>query len=144
MSTHGLAAFRTHRKGLCALAVLTTIAAGLASRRWPELLPDVFGKYPGDALYAVMVYWLVVLARPRDGIARSVAVAVAICFAIEFQQRWQPPWLQAIRATTIGRLVLGSHFDAPDLAAYAIGVLAAMAIEAFAFARSTPPPAPAS
>ena len=137
MPTHGLAAFRTRRKGRYALAVPTTIAAGLASRLWPGLLPDALGKYPGDALYAVMVYWLVALARPRDGIARTGAVALAICFAIEFQQLWQPPWLQAIRATTIGQLVLGSHFNALDLLAYTIGVLAAMAIEAFALARST-------
>lgn len=111
------------------LAVLLTIAAGLASRRWPGLLPEALGKYPGDALYAVMIYWLVALARPRDGIARSVLLALAICFAIEFLQLWQPQGLQAIRATTIGHLVLGSHFHALDLFAYAIGVPGAMAAE---------------
>jgi hypothetical protein len=122
---------------LYALAVLLTIAAGLASRKWPWLLPQALGKYPGDALYAVMVYWLVVFVRPRDGLVRSGAVALAICFAIEFQQLWQPPWLQAIRATTIGHLVLGLHFNELDLLAYAIGVVVAMVIEASVVARST-------
>lgn len=128
--------FRTRQRGRYALAVLLTIAAGLASRRWPWLLPDALGKYPGDALYAVMIYWLVALVRPRDGIVRSGTFALAICFAIEGLQLWQPPWLQAIRATTIGHLVLGSHFNAPDLLAYAVGVLAAMASEALAVALS--------
>jgi len=136
LSAPGLTVFRTHRKGRYALAVLSTIAAGLASRRWPWLLPEAFGKYPGDALYAVMVYALVVLARPSRGVARSAALALAICFAIECLQLWQPPWLQAIRATRLGRLVLGSHFDAPDLLAYAIGVVAAASAEASAFMRS--------
>jgi Protein of unknown function (DUF2809) len=133
----GLVRLRTQRRNVYALAILLTIAAGLASRRWPWLLPEALGKYPGDALYAVMVYWLVVLVRPRDGTVRSGAVALGICFAIEVLQLWQPPWLQAIRATTIGHLVLGSYFNAPDLLAYAIGVVAAMAIEAWVVARPT-------
>lgn len=124
-------------RGRYALAVLLTIAAGLASRRWPWLLPEALGKYPGDALYAVMIYWLVALAHPRGGLVRSGTFALAICFAIECLQLWQPPWLQAIRATTIGHLVLGSHFHAPDLLAYAIGVPAAMAIDAWVVARPT-------
>ena len=127
---------RTQHRAACALAILLTIAAGLASRRWPGLLPGALGKYPGDALYAVMVHWLVVFVRPRDGIVRSGTFALAICFAIEFMQLWQPPWLQAIRATTIGHLVLGSHFHAPDLLAYAIGVAASASLETLAFMRS--------
>ena len=133
----GRVACRTRRRGRYALAVLLTIAAGLASRRWPWLLPEALGKYPGDALYAVMIYWLVALVRPRDGLVRSGAVALALCFAIEGLQLWQPPWLQTIRATTLGHLVLGSHFHAPDLLAYTIGVLAAMTIEAWRVAQST-------
>lgn len=127
---------RTQHRAVYALAILLTIAAGLASRRWPGLLPDALGKYPGDALYAMMVYWLVVFARPRSGIVRSAALALAICFAIEFLQCWQPPWLQAIRATMLGHLVLGSHFNAPDLLAYALGVVAAASVEAWAVMRS--------
>ena len=75
-----LVRLRTQHRAVHALAILLTIAAGLASRRWPGLLPDALGKYPGDALYAVMVYWLVVFARPRSGIVRSAALALAICF----------------------------------------------------------------
>jgi hypothetical protein len=35
------------------LALLFTIAIGLASRKLPWLFPEVFGKYPGDALWAI-------------------------------------------------------------------------------------------
>jgi hypothetical protein len=39
------------------------------------------------------------------------------------------PWLDAVRATRLGHLVLGSDFDGRDLLAYAIGVLGAVGLE---------------
>ena len=41
---------------------------------------------------------------------------------VEFSQLLQTPALNAFRGTTLGHLVLGSDFDARDLAAYAGGV----------------------
>ena len=57
------------------------------------------------------------------------AVALAICFAVEFSQLWHLPILDALRRTTAGHLVLGSGFDLRDFAAYAAGVLAAVLLE---------------
>jgi hypothetical protein len=57
------------------------------------------------------------------------AVALAICFAVEASQLVHTPALDALRATTPGRLVLGSGFDPRDLLAYAGGVLAALALD---------------
>ena len=45
------------------LAITATIALGLASRKYPALFPAIFEKYPGDALWAQMVYW----ALPETG-----------------------------------------------------------------------------
>jgi len=49
-------------------------------------------------------------------------VALAFCCAVEFSQLWHTPWLNAVRRTTAGHLVLGSGFNARDLVAYAGGV----------------------
>ncbi|KAM3093826.1 DUF2809 domain-containing protein [Phormidesmis sp. 146-12] len=51
-------------------------------------------------------------------------VAIAVCLvtcAIEFLQLWQPPFLQAIRATLPGRLVLGNTFGWSDFPPYFVG-----------------------
>ena len=56
------------------------------------------------------------------------AVAYAICALVEVGQRYHTPSLDALRATRPGHLVLGSGFDPRDLAAYALGVVAAMAV----------------
>lgn len=102
--------------------MLAVIAAGLASRRYPFLVPVELGKYPGDALWALMVMLLVGLARPRKSTACIAMAALLTSFAVEFSQLYQADWINAIRHTTPGHLVLGSHFNAMDLLAYAVGV----------------------
>lgn len=38
------------------LGIVAVIALGLASRKLPSLFPSILGKYPGDALWALMVF----------------------------------------------------------------------------------------
>jgi hypothetical protein len=55
--------------------------------------------------------------------------AVAFCFAIELSQAYHAPWIDGVRATTPGRLVLGQGFRAFDLICYVLGVALAVALE---------------
>lgn len=120
---------RPRNRLLYALLVLAVIGAGLASRRYPGLLPAALGKYPGDALWALMVMLLYGLAWPRWPIGRTALAALATSFAVEFSQLYQADWINAIRHTTLGHLVLGSGFHAMDLLAYSVGVAAGAAAE---------------
>jgi len=121
------------------LLVLAVIAAGLASRRYPVLLPAQLGKYPGDALWALMVLLLYGLARPGWSVGRVAAAALATSFAVEFSQLYQADWINAIRHTTLGHLVLGSTFHVPDLLAYTVGVAVGAVAERLMLARSPAP-----
>lgn len=114
---------------LYALLILAVIAAGLASRKFPALLPAQLGKYPGDALWALMVLLLYGLARPAGSVGRVAFAALATSFAVEFSQIYQADWINAIRHTSLGHLVLGSTFHVPDLLAYAVGVGFGAALE---------------
>jgi hypothetical protein len=109
---------------LCAVA--SVIALGLASRRWPGLLPQVLGKYPGDALWTLMVFFGLGVFMPRSNTWHLALWALLISYAVEFAQLYQAPWIMAIRATTLGRLALGTTFAWFDLVAYTVG--AAMGI----------------
>ena len=120
---------RHRNRLLYAALVLAVIAAGLASRRYPGLLPAWLGKYPGDALWALMVMLLYGLAWPRAAIVRIAVAALATSFAVEFSQLYQADWINAIRHTTLGHLVLGSGFHALDLLAYTVGVAAGAVAE---------------
>ena len=112
------------------VSLVGVIALGLASRKFPWLFPAIFGKYPGDALWALMVFAGLAFLEPRASTARLAVLALAISCAVELSQLYQAPWLNAIRGTTIGHLVLGSTFSWSDIVAYAVGVLVASLIDA--------------
>ena len=81
-----------------------------------------------------MVYWWLGALAPHARPLRRASAALAIAWSVELLQLWRAPWLLAVRATTLGHLVLGSDFDARDLGAYAAGVGMALAVER-AFSR---------
>jgi hypothetical protein len=104
------------------LATAGVIGLGLASRRWPGLFAAAFGKYPGDALWALMVFLLWGMFRPSLATKRLAAYALITAYLDEFSQIYQASWIDAIRATTVGHLLLGSTFSWWDMFAYTAGV----------------------
>lgn len=118
--------------------------SGAAARRWRllaitgpviavGLLTHLVGSGPiadraGDALYAVMVYLVVAIAFPRSGVIVVGATALAVCTAIEIFQLTGLPALWAQSFWPV-RLVLGLGYDPGDLAAYAVGAVAAAAAD---------------
>jgi hypothetical protein len=101
--------------------IFLTTALGLASRQW-SLFPNIFGKYPGDALWSLMVYFGWALLKPKTQPIKIGLYALMTSFLIEFAQLIQTPWLNSIRHTTLGHLLLGTTFSPSDLAAYSIGL----------------------
>lgn len=114
---------------------LATVALGLASRRFAADLPTIVSRYAGDILWASMVVWLVGLLRPRATTLWVAVIALLIAFAVEGSQLYQAPWINAVRATRLGALVLGQGFLLSDLVCYAIGVAAAAGIDRALFRR---------
>jgi hypothetical protein len=127
-----LFAERHRKRALYALLVVVVICAGLASRKYPHFFPAQLGKYPGDALWAMMMFFILGALKPRWSSAAAGALALFACYLVEFSQLLQPHWLVTIRQTTIGHLVLGSHFHAQDLLAYAVGICAGVLVEVLA------------
>jgi len=100
------------------LAALIVLLAGLGVRAFTG---GVFAKYAGVALYAALVYTLVLLVVPRIRPLAGAAIALAFCWAVEFFQLTPIPADLSSRSV-LARLVLGSTFNAPDLFWYAVGV----------------------
>ncbi|WP_443059395.1 ribosomal maturation YjgA family protein [Streptomyces sp. NBC_00435] len=101
-------------------AVVLTVGVGLGLR---AVATGSVAKYGGDALYAVLVLALVVLAVPRVRPVRAAAGALATSWAVEFLQLTPVP-AELSRHSTLARLVLGSTFNPPDLFWYAVGAAA--------------------
>ena len=108
---------------------LGTVVVGLAVHLTGAGLPPAARDIVGDALWAAMMLWWVSALAPDAPLAGRAAVALGICFAVEWSQLHQSPGLDAFRRTRIGHLLLGSGFDPRDFAAYSAGVLAAAAID---------------
>ena len=108
-----------------ALLAGLTIALGLASRKFSTLLPPWLAKNAGDALYAIMVYWLVKCLAPRLSPAKAALFAALFCLGIEMLKLVQAPALIAARHSRAGALVLGSGFHVSNLVCYAFGTLLA-------------------
>jgi Protein of unknown function (DUF2809) len=116
-------AFRRYR-----LAILLSLIAIAPIGYWVRFSKFLDAAWLHDALGSVAyeIFWILlwVLLIPKVLPSRAaIAVCLATC-AIEFLQLWQPAWLQALRATLPGRLVLGNTFSWADFPAYAIGSLA--------------------
>jgi len=126
---------RRRLPALAAMAVM--LLSGLASRHWPALLPPTLGKYPGDALWASMVFFGWRALRRRANVRQVALLAMATSIAVEFAKLWQAPWLVQFRHTTAGHLLLGHVFSWGNLVAYGVGVLAGVALDRLLL-RTTP------
>jgi len=102
--------------------VLAMIAAGLLLRSSFMPLPHVVAKYGGDALWALMVFVGFGFLIPRASTIFLSLMALTFSWGVEFSQLYHAPWIDAVRGTLPGRLVLGSNFNWPDLPAYARGI----------------------
>lgn len=121
-----------------ALAGLLVVGLGLFLRSGVMPLPGEVTKYGGDALWALVVFLGLGLLRPVDSTLRLGFLALGVAWAVEFSQLYHATWIDVIRATRMGYLVLGSTFNTPDLPAYALGVALGVFAERLGTRRRTP------
>ena len=104
------------------LCTAVVIVLGLASRRYGNHLPPFLAEYAGDTLWALLVFLGISALRPNARLWRRGAMALVIAFLVEISQLYHAPWIDGIRATKLGGLVLGFGFLWTDLVCYAVGV----------------------
>ena len=111
------------------------VGLGLASRAYDGLFPNALGKYPGDALWTVASYLGWKLVVPAMAPWKLGLTALGQSFGVEFLQLYHAPWLDGIRGTRFGHLLLGSTFNPMDLLAYTMGAAVVFLIDRFLVPR---------
>jgi hypothetical protein len=106
-----------------ALLAIAVVAAGLLWRSGLIPLPQSLSNNGGDALWALMVFVGFGFLFPRASTLAVALLALSFAWGVEFSQLYHTPWIDAIRATLPGKLVLGNTFNWPDLPAYAVGIV---------------------
>lgn len=117
------------RKIAYIFAILLTIGLGLASRKWSNILPLFLAENAGDVLWAMMVFFGFRFLLTQKSLSASLALSFLFCFLIECSQLYQANWINQLRTTTIGALILGKGFLPIDLLRYSVGILIAFIVD---------------
>jgi hypothetical protein len=102
---------------------LIVIALGLSSRVFSEQLPLFVSKHFGDALWGSMVYFMFRVLLVNRKLWIAFVWSLMFSFGIEFSQLYQAEWINSIRATVLGGLILGKGFLWIDLVRYTVGII---------------------
>jgi hypothetical protein len=108
------------------LLIIFTIVIGLLSRHY-TFIP----LFIGDVLWATLVYFLFRFIFINKPIKTIIIYSLVFSYAIEFSQLYTAPWIERIRQTLFGKLVLGSVFCWGDLVSYTVGIIIGVIIGLF-------------
>lgn len=111
--------------------IVLTVLAGLSSRHFSSSLPHWITLYLGDALWALMVFLGFAFIFKRKSTLWVAVATLLFSFAIEISQLYHPPWIDGIRHTRIGGLILGFGFLWSDLVCYTAGVVLGVVVDKF-------------
>ena len=110
--------------------ILTIIVMilGLLSRKISGL-PKIIELYSGDILWALMVFLLFAFLFNKKSTIFIISWAIICSYSIEISQLYHAPWIDAIRNTVLGGLILGVGFLWSDLVCYTIGIIIGIIID---------------
>ena len=118
------------RNRLVQIILIALVSAlGIGSRRYAHALPWFIAAYAGDTLWALAAFLGFGLVLPKATTLMVAILAMAFSVAIELSQLYHAPWIDSIRQTTLGGLILGFGFLWSDVAYYALGVGLGVMIE---------------
>jgi Protein of unknown function (DUF2809) len=109
------------------ILIISIINIGIFSRK-ANFIP----LFIGDILWGLMVFFMVRFLFIKRTIKWVSLASLLFCYAIEISQLYQAPWINNIRHTVIGGLVLGLVFSWGDMLCYTVGVGIGILIEVFA------------
>jgi Protein of unknown function (DUF2809) len=110
------------------IAVGVTMLTGFLSRRFTEG-GDFIHDYVGDAIWAGMIYLGFRFLQPSKSLKIAIFAALVFCYVIEISQLNQSEWLNQLRSTTLGGLILGFGFLWSDFVMYTLGIFAAALVD---------------
>ncbi len=108
---------------LYCVLIFLVISLGLCTRKFPDIFPYWVSQYLGDALWALMVFCIMGFIFNKKSTMWVAAAALIFSFTIELSQLYHAHWIDSLRHTKMGGLVLGYGFLWSDLVCYTVGVL---------------------
>lgn len=111
------------------LKIILVMILGLSTRSHNELLPPIISKYGGDVLWALMVFFMLGFLFVKMKTRYIAFISTVFSYLIEVSQLYHAPWIDNLRQTTLGGLVLGFGFLWSDILCYTMGIIIGVIIE---------------
>lgn len=105
------------------IIIFITIILGLASRYFSSLLASWVNVYLGDILYGLMFYYIFSFIFINSDRKKLLLITIIYLSFIEVSQLYRNEFLDNLRNTLIGHLVLGKGFLLSDIFSYILGSL---------------------
>ncbi|MGG0720551.1 DUF2809 domain-containing protein [Robertmurraya massiliosenegalensis] len=93
------------------------------------MLPLFVAENAGDMIWAMMIYFGFRLLLVHKSMLTAIVLSFLFCFCIEFSQLYQATWINQLRSTVLGGLVLGKGFLTIDLLRYSVGIILAATLD---------------
>lgn len=103
------------------ISLIALIPIGLWSKFYKGPFDLWLNNSVGGIFYEIFWVLLIVLMNPTLSPGWTAFFVFIITSSLEFLQLWKPPFLEVIRATLFGRLLLGTTFSWWDFPYYMIG-----------------------
>ncbi len=105
--------------------------AGVGSRYFQEVLPVFISEYTGDTMWATAVFIFLRFLFPKHKVIVSASLAMIFSILIELSQLYRAAWIDSIRNTIIGGLIIGFGFLWSDFICYFCGIILGIIIDFF-------------
>lgn len=110
------------------ILIIIVMILGLLSRKL-DGIPKIISLYAGDILWALMVFLIITFILNNKSTLFNIFIAIIFSYGIEISQLYHAPWIDSIRNTILGGLILGFGFLWSDLICYTIGIFIGGIIE---------------
>lgn len=116
------------------ILIVVSIFMGLLSRT--SLIPQFIYPYIGDFFYSLMFFFIIGFLFPTMRTLKVVFVSVSLCYFVELLQLYQADWINSIRQTRLGGLVLGFGFLWSDIISYTLAGVFGGVLERLFYSRN--------
>ncbi len=109
--------------------IIVTVGLGLTSRA--DFIPKLIYPFLGDILYSLMIFFIIGFIFKDFSSFKIALISIGICYIIEISQFYEANWIEEIRNTKLGGLILGYGFLWSDLVSYLVGATLGFSLEFF-------------
>jgi hypothetical protein len=110
------------RRRFAFILAAACVVLGLGIRAGLMPLPALLSTYTPDVLWAMLVFFIAIFLAPRQPLPVVALAALGFALLMECSQLYQAQWINVLRATRIGGLLLGHGFLWSDVVCYGVGV----------------------